>query len=118
MFKTVPPRTRQLTQIACVSPRIYQTITQTLKYLLHPFYRSLRRVKRPRPALRDKSVIPTRSLRKQTRPSDNGGWIFLKTSRTPKNQNHLWDYVKTPEQYWGDLSGAEEISLQNLLRKP
>lgn len=109
-------RLSNLTKITCVSPRIYQTITQTLKHLLRPFYRPLIRPKHP-PLNKDKKVTKL-SVNIKTPPSNNGLWMPLRTPRVPKNPNHLWAYVKTPEEYLdGELSKDDELILQNLLTK-
>lgn len=114
MFKTIL-RTPKLTKIACVSPRIYQTITQTLKRFLQSLYRPLIRVKRSS-LTRDKSLTKPLENVKGSYSSD-GIWSHWFSYREPKGPTSLWTYVKTPEEYLEEPSKETEIRLQNLLFK-
>jgi hypothetical protein len=104
----------KLPRIACVSPRIYQTIHRLLNKLIRPQRKHLVRQRIVTLVPQNNSFIPaTKSLL-------NKGWLLPKFNRPPhpaeRNKYYFWKYVKTAEEYQSDqISKEQELILKRLL---
>jgi len=114
MINKVIYRFPKLLKIACVSPRIYQTIHRLLNRLIRPKRKRLIRQRIVTEPPQNNSSIQT------TKNSFAGGWLLPKFNRPPhpveRNKSYFWKYVKTTEEYQADrLSKEQELILRRLL---